>query len=103
MDDLKKPLPVVIVEAIAWMYVMLSALLFVCAIVNACRDGGESLSGILFVFLYGLCLARTKAHVLMRMLGASLSIRRKTISFPSLLLRTSTLANSWVYRTRISL
>ena len=56
MDDLKKPLPVVIVEAIAWMYVMLSALLFVCAIVNACRDGGESLSGILFVFLYGLCL-----------------------------------------------
>ena len=56
MDDLKKPLPVVIVEAIAWMYVMLSALLFVCAIVNACRDGGESLSVILFVFLYGLCL-----------------------------------------------
>ena len=56
MDDLEKPLPVVIVEAIAWMYVMLSALLFVCAIVNACRDGGESLSGILFVFLYGLCL-----------------------------------------------
>ena len=25
MDDLEKPLPVVIVEAIAWMYVMLSA------------------------------------------------------------------------------
>ena len=56
MDDLKKPLPVVIVEAIAWMYVMLSALVFICAIVNACRDGGESLSSVLFTVLFGLCL-----------------------------------------------
>ena len=56
MDDLEKPLPVVIVEAIAWMYVMLAVLLFAFAIVIACRDGSESVSGILFVILFGLCL-----------------------------------------------
>ena len=53
---LKKPLPVVIVEAIAWTYVALSVLLFVLAIVIACRDSGGSSSGILFAVLYGLCL-----------------------------------------------
>ena len=56
MDDLEKPLPVVIVEAIAWMYVMLAVLLFAFSIVIACRDGSESVSGILFVILFGLCL-----------------------------------------------
>ena len=56
MDDLKKPLPVVIVETLGWIYVMLSVLLFILAIVNACRGSDESLSGILFVLLFGLCL-----------------------------------------------
>ena len=69
MDDLKKPLPVVIVEAIAWTYVVLSVLLFICAIVNACRDGGESLSSILFAGLIGLCLLSLP-------IGMALSLRR---------------------------
>ena len=60
MDDVKKPLPVVIVETLGWIYVMLSVLLFilaiVLAIVNACRGSDESLSGILFAVLFGLCL-----------------------------------------------
>ena len=56
MNDLKKPLPVVIVETLSWIYVMLSVLLFILAIVSACRGSGESLSGILFAVLFGLCL-----------------------------------------------
>ena len=56
MNDLKKPLPVTIVETLGWIYVMLSVLLFILAIVNACRGSDESLSGILFVLLFGLCL-----------------------------------------------
>ena len=32
MDDVKKPLPVVIVETLGWIYVMLSVLLFILAI-----------------------------------------------------------------------
>ena len=56
MNDLKKPLPVVMVETLGWIYVMLSVLLFILAIVSACRGSGESLSGILFAVLFGLCL-----------------------------------------------
>lgn len=56
MGDMKKPLPVKIVEAIAWTYVVLSVLSFIWAIVNACRSGGESLFDILLVSLFGLCL-----------------------------------------------
>ena len=50
MDEMKKPVPVRIVEAIAWMYVVLSVLLFICMIVNV------SSSDVLFALLYGLCL-----------------------------------------------
>ena len=45
MDDAKKPLPVVIVETLGWIYVMLSVLLFILAIVNACR-GSDTLPAV---------------------------------------------------------
>ena len=51
---MKKPLPVKIVEAIAWIYVALSVLVTLWTLVGVCRDGGDLASGLLGVVLVGV-------------------------------------------------
>ena len=53
MDDVKKPLPVTIVEAIAWTYVALSLVGVLGAIVAECRGNGGALMSLFGILLGG--------------------------------------------------
>ena len=69
MNDLKKPLPVTIVEAIAWTYVALSLVGVLGAIVAECRGNGGALMS-----LFGILLAGSFPLALF--FGMVLSLRR---------------------------